>query len=314
MSILINKETKVICQGITGSAGAFHAQQCLEYGTRMVGGVTPGKGGQKVAGIPVFNTVKEAVAETGASASIIFVPAPFAAGAILEAASAGISLIVAITEGIPVLDMARVKAKLATTGVRHDNLTIDPKSQIVMPDPILIGPNGPGLITPGECKIGIMPGYIHKPGSVGVISRSGTLTYEAVWQLTQRGIGQSTVVGIGGDPINGSSFMDLLALFEKDPQTEAVLLIGEIGGRQEEEAAEYFKKNMSKPMAAFIAGQTAPPGRRMGHAGAIVEGASGTAVEKMKNLERAGIRVAASPEALGETVAGILPKKTSTSK
>jgi succinyl-CoA synthetase alpha subunit len=293
MSILINKETKVICQGITGSAGAFHAQQCLEYGTRMVGGVTPGKGGQKVASIPVFNTVKEAVAETGATASVIFVPAPFAAGAILEAASAGISLIVAITEGIPVLDMARVKAKLAASGWAGH----------------LIGPNGPGLITPGECKIGIMPGYIHKPGSVGVISRSGTLTYEAVWQLTQRGIGQSTVIGIGGDPINGMSFIDLLAFFEKDPQTEAVLLIGEIGGRQEDEAADYFKKSMSKPVAAFIAGQTAPPGRRMGHAGAIIEGAGGTAAEKMKNLERAGIRVAASPEALGETVASILPKK-----
>jgi succinyl-CoA synthetase alpha subunit len=294
MSILINKETKVICQGITGSAGAFHAQQCLEYGTRMVGGVTPGKGGQKVATIPVFNTVKEAIAATGATASVIFVPAPFAAGAILEAASAGVSLIVTITEGIPVLDIARVKAKLASSGWGGR----------------LIGPNGPGLITPGECKIGIMPGYIHKPGSVGVISRSGTLTYEAVWQLTQRGIGQSTVIGIGGDPINGMSFIDLLALFEKDPQTEAVLLIGEIGGRQEDEAADYFKKNMSKPVAAFIAGQTAPPGRRMGHAGAIIEGAGGTAAEKMKNLERAGIRVAASPEALGETVASIRSKKS----
>ncbi len=293
MSILIDKDTKVLCQGITGSAGAFHAQQCLEYGTRMVAGVTPGKGGQKVAGIPVFNSVKEAVGETGATASVIFVPAPFAASATLEAAEAGISLIVVITEGIPVLDMARVKARLASSGWAGR----------------LIGPNGPGLITPGQCKIGIMPGYIHKPGSVGVISRSGTLTYEAVWQLTQRGIGQSTVIGIGGDPINGSSFMDLLALFEKDPLTEAVLIIGEIGGRQEDDAADYFKKSMSKPMAAFIAGQTAPPGRRMGHAGAIIEGASGTASEKMKNLERAGIRVAESPEALGEAVLSILPKK-----
>ncbi len=293
MSILIDKDTKVLCQGITGSSGAFHAKLCLEYGTRMVAGVTPGKGGQKVAGIPVFNTVKEAVQETGASASISFVPAVFAANAILEAAAADLSLIVCITEGIPILDMARAKAKLASSGWPGR----------------LIGPNCPGLITPGQCKIGIMPGYIHKAGSVAVISRSGTLTYEAVWQLTQRGIGQSTVVGIGGDPINGSSFTDLLALFEKDPETDAVLIIGEIGGQQEDEAAEYFKKNMSKPMAAFIAGQTAPPGRRMGHAGAIIEGAGGTAAEKMKNLERVGIRVAASPEALGETVRSILPKK-----
>jgi succinyl-CoA synthetase alpha subunit len=229
---------------------------------------------------------------------MIFVPAAFAADAILEAADAGIALIVAITEGIPVLDMARVKARLTASAWAGR----------------LIGPNGPGLITPGECKIGIMPGYIHKAGSVGVISRSGTLTYEAVWQLTQLGIGQSTVIGIGGDPINGSSFVDLLALFEKDPQTEALLILGEIGGRQEDEAADFFKKSMSKPMAAFIAGQTAPPGRRMGHAGAIIEGASGTAAEKMKNLERVGIRIASSPEALGETVAALLPKKSVSSK
>jgi succinyl-CoA synthetase alpha subunit len=293
MSILIDKNTKLIVQGITGSAGAFHARGCRDYGTQVVAGVTPGKGGAFVDQIPVFDTVGQAVQATGANATMIFVPAPFAADAILEAADAGIALIVAITEGIPVLDMARVKVRLSALGWAGR----------------LIGPNGPGLITPGECKIGIMPGYIHQAGSVGVISRSGTLTYEAVWQLTQLGIGQSTVIGIGGDPINGSSFVDLLALFEKDPQTEAVLILGEIGGRQEDEAADYFKKSMSKPMAAFIAGQTAPPGRRMGHAGAIIEGASGTAAEKMKNLERAGIRVAGSPEALGETVAAILPKR-----
>lgn len=293
MSILINKETKLIVQGITGSAGAFHARGCRDYGTQVVGGVTPGKGGTFLDQIPVFDTVAAAVHATGADSTMIFVPAPFAADAILEAAAAGIRLIVAITEGIPVLDMARVKARLAASNWNGR----------------LIGPNGPGLITPGECKIGIMPGYIHKPGSVGVISRSGTLTYEAVWQLTQRGIGQSTVIGIGGDPINGSSFIDLLAMFEKDPQTEAVLLIGEIGGRQEDDAADYFKKHMSKPMAAFIAGQTAPPGRRMGHAGAIIEGSSGSASEKMKKLEEVGIRVATSPESLGETVAALLPQR-----
>jgi succinyl-CoA synthetase alpha subunit len=297
MSILVNKETKLIVQGITGSAGAFHARGCRDYGTQVVGGVTPGKGGTLVDQMPVFDTVEQAINATGADATMIFVPAPFAADAILEAADAGIKLVVAITEGIPVLDMSRVKTRLLSSGWTGR----------------LIGPNGPGLITPGECKIGIMPGYIHKPGSVGVISRSGTLTYEAVWQLTQKGIGQSTVIGIGGDPINGSSFVDLLALFEKDPQTEAVLILGEIGGRQEDEAAEYFKKHMSKPLAAFVAGQTAPPGRRMGHAGAIIEGAAGTAAEKMKNLERVGIRVATSPEALGETVAAILPKKSAAS-
>lgn len=266
MSILVSKDTRLIVQGITGSAGAFHARRCRDYGSTVVGGVTPGKGGTKVDAMPVFNSVEVAVKETGANTTMIFVPAAHAADAILEAAAAGISLIVAITEGIPVLDMARVKAKLMETSWRGR----------------LIGPNGPGLITPGECKVGIMPGYIHKQGSVAVISRSGTLTYEAVWQLTQRGIGQSTVIGIGGDPINGSSFIDLLALFEKDPQTEAILIIGEIGG------------------------QTAPPDRRMGHAGAIIEGAAGTAAEKMKNLERAGIRVAKSPESLGQTVATLL--------
>jgi len=298
MSILINKDTRLIVQGITGSAGTFHARGCRDYGTQVVGGVTPGKGGTQVDQIPVFDTVGQAVQATEANATMIFVPAAFAADAILEAADAGIALIVAITEGIPVLDMARVKTRLAASNWIGR----------------LVGPNGPGLITPGECKIGIMPGYIHKAGAVGVISRSGTLTYEAVWQLTQLGIGQSTVIGIGGDPINGSSFVDLLALFEKDPQTEAVLILGEIGGRQEDDAAEYFKKNMSKPMAAFIAGQTAPPGRRMGHAGAIIEGASGTAAEKMKNLERAGIRVAGSPESLGDTVASMLSKKSTASK
>ncbi len=290
MSILIDKNTKVICQGITGSAGSFHAQQCLAYGTQLVGGVTPGKGGSKVGDIPVFNTVKEAVEKTGATASMQFVPAKFAADAIIEAATAGITLIVCITEGIPVLDMARAKAKLTTMNWKGR----------------LIGPNGPGLITPGECKIGIMPGYIHKPGSVGILSRSGTLTYEAVWQLSQRGFGQSTVIGIGGDPIIGSTFVDLLELFQNDPKTELVLMIGEIGGSAEAEAADYFKKHMTKPMAAFIAGQTAPPGRRMGHAGAIIEGSSGTAAEKMKILQQAGIRVAKSPESLGETVASIL--------
>jgi succinyl-CoA synthetase alpha subunit len=293
MSILLNKNTKLIVQGITGSAGLFHAKGCRDYGTQVVGGVTPGKGGTTVESFPVFDTVEQAVSATGADASMIFVPAPFAADAILEAAAAGIQLIVCITEGIPVLDMARVKTELAATAWKGR----------------LIGPNGPGLITPGECKIGIMPGYIHKAGPVGVLSRSGTLTYEAVWQLTQKGIGQSTVIGIGGDPIIGSPFLDLLELFEKDPQTEVVLLIGEIGGRAEEEAADYFKKNMKKPMAAFIAGQTAPPGRRMGHAGAIIEGASGTAASKMKTLQAMGVRVADSPESLGDAVAALFSKK-----
>jgi succinyl-CoA synthetase alpha subunit len=290
MSILINKDTRVICQGITGAAGSFHTQQCVAYGTKVVAGVTPGKGGAKVGDVPVFNTVKEAVDATQANATMIFVPAAFAASAILEAATAGISLIVTITEGIPVLDMARVKAKLAVMNWMGR----------------LIGPNGPGLITPGECKIGIMPGYIHKPGPVGVLSRSGTLTYEAVWQLSARGFGQSTVIGIGGDPIIGSTFVDLLELFQNDEKTELVLLIGEIGGKAEEEAAEFFKKKMTKPMVGFIAGQTAPPGRRMGHAGAIIEGGAGTAAEKMKILQQAGIRVAKSPEALGDTVGSVL--------
>jgi succinyl-CoA synthetase alpha subunit len=293
MSILVNKDTKVLVQGITGSAGSFHAQQCLAYGTQVVAGVTPGKGGAKVGPIPVFNSVKEAVQATGANASLIFVPAQFAGAAIVEAGEAGLPLIVVITEGIPVLDMARAKAKLVAIGWAGR----------------MIGPNGPGLITPGQCKMGIMPGYIHKPGTVGVLSRSGTLTYEAVWQMSQRNIGQSTVIGIGGDPIIGSSFVDLLRLFQEDPGTDMVLLMGEIGGRAEEEAADFFKKNMTKPIVAFIAGQTAPPGRRMGHAGAIIEGSSGTAAEKMQILQNAGIRVAKSPELIGETVASIFSLK-----
>lgn len=290
MSILINKQTKLIVQGITGSAGMFHARGCRDYGTQVVGGVTPGKGGTFVDQIPVFDTVAEAVQTTGANATMIFVPGAFAADAILEAAAAGISVIICITEGIPVLDMARTKAKLGSMGWAGR----------------LIGPNCPGLITPGECKIGIMPGYIHKAGRIGILSRSGTLTYEAVWQLTQRGIGQSTVIGIGGDPIIGSGFTALLELFEKDPGTDAVLMIGEIGGRAEEEAADYFKAHMKKPLAAFIAGQTAPPGRRMGHAGAIIEGGAGTAAAKMKTLEDAGIPVAKSPEYLGEVLAKLI--------
>src|ERR1043165_8489976 len=289
MSVLVDKSTRLVVQGITGSAGAFHTRQCIDYGTNVVAGVTPGKGGQMFEGkVPVFDTVWEARQETGCNASMVFVPAPAAADSILEAVDAGVELVVCITEGIPVMDMMRVKALMRGKKSR------------------LIGPNGPGLITPGQCKIGIMPGYIHKPGSVGVLSRSGTLTYEAVWQLTQRNLGQSTVIGIGGDPIIGSPFVDLLELFQNDPETELVLLIGEIGGRAEEEAAEFFKKRMTAPMVAFIAGQTAPPGRRMGHAGAIIEGSAGTAAEKIKLLQQAGIRVAKSPESLGETVASVL--------
>lgn len=298
MSILVNNDTKVIVQGITGGAGSFHAKGCRDYGTRVVGGVTPGKGGGNVDGIPVFNTVKEALraadADPRGMASMIFVPPPFAADAIMEAADAGVGLVIAITEGIPVNDMARVKAALRGGATR------------------LIGPNGPGVITPGDekrpgCKIGIMPGYIHKPGKIGIVSRSGTLTYEAVWQLTQRGLGQSTVVGIGGDPIQGSSFVDILELFQKDADTECVLMIGEIGGSAEEDAAHYFKKNMTKPLFAFIAGRTAPPGKRMGHAGAIVDAsggrsAKGTAAEKRAALEAAGVKVVDSPADMGEMV------------
>jgi succinyl-CoA synthetase alpha subunit len=284
MSILVDKNTRVLVQGL-GKAGTFHAKQCQEYGTQIVGGVAPGKGGTTKDGFPLFNTVAEAVGKTGANASMIFVPQAAAADAIMEAADAGIAVIVAITEGIPVLDMARV--------VRF--LKEKPASR-------LIGPNCPGIITPGQCKIGIMPGYIHKPGPVGVISRSGTLTYEAVWQLSNLGLGQSTCVGIGGDPIIGTNQIDLLKLFQDDPRTEAVLLIGEIGGTAEELAAEYVKQHVKKPVAAFIAGQTAPPGKRMGHAGAIISGGSGTATDKIAALRAAGIAVADSPADMGVTL------------
>jgi succinyl-CoA synthetase alpha subunit len=287
MSILVDKNTRLICQGITGKAGAFHSEQCRDYGTNLVGGVTPGKGGASTLGVPIFDTCEEAVKATGANATMIFVPPPFAADSILEAADAGIALIVAITEGIPVLDMARAVAYLKT---HHPTVR-------------LIGPNCPGVITPGQCKIGIMPGYIHKAGRVGVVSRSGTLTYEAVWQLTNLGIGQSTCVGIGGDPVNGTSFVDALNMFEADPNTDAVLMMGEIGGNAEEQAADLKKSGkFTKPMAAFIAGQTAPPGKRMGHAGAIISGGSGKAEDKIAALEGAGIRVAKSPADMGITL------------
>ncbi|MBX7166926.1 MAG: succinate--CoA ligase subunit alpha [Pirellulales bacterium] len=284
MSILINAETKVICQGITGRVGQFHTRGCLEYGTKMVGGVTPGKGGETVEGVPVYDTVEEAVAQTGANATMIFVPPAFTADAILEAVDAGIATIVAITEGVPVLDMVRVYPVVKRS-----------KS-------VLIGPNCPGVITPGACKIGIMPGYIHQPGKVGVISRSGTLTYEAVWQLTKLGLGQSTCVGLGGDPIVGTSFVDLLGWFQNDPQTEAILMMGEIGGTAEEEAAAFAKANVTKPLAAFIAGRTAPKGKRMGHAGAIISGGKGTADEKIAALTAAGFEIADSPADLGAAV------------
>jgi succinyl-CoA synthetase alpha subunit len=292
MSILVDKNTRVICQGL-GKAGTFHAIHCREYGTQMVGGITPGKGGTVKEGFPIFNTVHEAVTKTGADASMIFVPPPAAADSIMEAADAGIRLIVAITEGIPVLDMARVKRFLAG----KENVR-------------LIGPNCPGIITPGQCKIGIMPGYIHKPGNVGVISRSGTLTYEAVWQLTSLGLGQSTCIGIGGDPIPGTSQIDCLKLFQADPNTNAILLIGEIGGTAEEEAAAFVKQHVTKPVAAFIAGQTAPPGKRMGHAGAIISGGAGTAAEKIAAMNAAGIEVAATPAELGAAVQRVMGKKT----
>ena len=284
MSVLIGKSTRVIVQGLTGREGTFHANACTEYGTKIVGGVTPGKGGTTHQGWPIFNTVQDAVDKTLADASAIFVPPPFAADAIMEAADADVELIVCITEGIPTLDMVRVWEFLQTRRSR------------------LIGPNCPGIISPGKCKIGIMPGHIHREGGVGIVSRSGTLTYEAVHQLTLRGIGQSTAIGIGGDPIIGTNFVDALELFEKDPQTEAIVIIGEIGGNAEETAAEYIRKHVSKPVVAFIAGQTAPPGRRMGHAGAIISGGQGTAAEKINALEASGIRVAKSPAAIGETV------------
>ena len=294
MSILVDKKTRVVVQGITGNEGLFHTRQMVEYGTKVVAGVTPGKGGQRIEGIPVFNTVMEAVKETSANASAIFVPPSFAADAILEAADAGVSIIVCLTEGIPTLDMVTVKKFLKEKGSK------------------LIGPNTPGIISPGKCKIGVMAGYIHKPGKVGIISRSGTLTYEVVDQLTKKGIGQSTCVGIGGDQIIGLNYVNLLGLFEKDPQTKAMIMIGEIGGTAEEEAAQFIKKNVSKPVMAFIAGLTAPPGRRMGHAGAIIAGGKGTAKEKMEALERAGVRVARNPALVGEEMATILRSKPRT--
>ncbi len=291
MAILVNKKTRVIVQGITGQAGRFHAEQCKEYGTLILGGVTPGKGGTEVLGVPVFDTVWEAKRALHPDATMIFVPAPFAADAILEAEDAGIPLIVCITEGIPVRDMLEVKRVMNASKRSR-----------------LIGPNCPGLITPGECKIGIMPGYIHKKGKIGIVSRSGTLTYEAVWQTTQLGLGQSTCVGIGGDPLNGTNFIDVLKDFQADPGTEAILLIGEIGGDAEEQAAEWIRKHCNKPVAVFIAGATAPPGKRMGHAGAIISGGKGTASEKYAAFERAGARVTKSPAEMGRTILEAIQK------
>ena len=288
MSVLVDKDTKVICQGITGNQGSFHSEQCMEYGTRIVAGVTPGRGGQEHLGVPVFDTMKEAVAERGADVSVIYVPAPFAASAIIEAAEAGVGLIVCITEGIPVLDMVKVKAALKGS------------------DSQLIGPNCPGIITSDECKIGIMPGFIHRKGKVGVVSRSGTLTYEAVYQTTQNGLGQSTCIGIGGDPVRGMDFIDCLALFEADPETKGVIMVGEIGGTDEEAAAEYMNSEVSKPVVAYIAGVTAPPGKRMGHAGAIIAGGKGTADDKFRALDTAGATTVHSPAELGSTMQELL--------
>ena len=290
MSILVNKESRILVQGITGKEGSFHATQCKAYGTKVVAGVTPGKGGTVFEDIPVFDTVSQAVLKTDANVAMIFVPPPFAADAICEAAEANVPLIIAITEGIPILDMMRVKRFLANKPVR------------------LIGPNCPGIITPDECKIGIMPGFIHKKGSIGVVSRSGTLTYEAVWQLTQLGLGQSTCVGIGGDPINGTNFIDVLTLFEADPETEGVVMIGEIGGDAEEAAAEFIKQKMSKPVVSFISGMTAPPGRRMGHAGAIISGGKGSGADKVAALRAAGVTVVENPAKIGEAMAQALKK------
>jgi succinyl-CoA synthetase alpha subunit len=291
VSILVNKDTKVLTQGITGATGQLHTRACREYGTQMVAGVTPGRGGTDFEGIPLFDTVEQAVQATGANASVIYVPPPFAADAIMEAVDAGVPLVICITEGIPVLDMVRVKRYLAGKNSR------------------LIGPNCPGVITPGECKIGIMPGYIHKPGTIGVVSRSGTLTYEAVHQLTQLGIGQSTCVGIGGDPVNGTSFVDVLQMFQNDPKTEGIVMIGEIGGSAEEEAAAFIKAHVTKPVAAFIGGQTAPKGKRMGHAGAIIAGGKGTAAEKIQALKEANVHIIPSPAEMGVTMAKALGRQ-----